>query len=72
MEYNNYIQVLIRGVFGGLELSLEDLNISGNTIYVDSIDKKVFDGLTCLKNLYITGYGTANIDYLKRDCLNVY
>ena len=51
----NQIQELIPGTFEGLEF-LEDLYIVSNRIDVESIDKKVFEGINSLKNLNIKGY----------------
>ena len=69
---SNQIKELIPGVFEGLEC-LEHLNIRNNNINVESIDKKVFDVLKLLKDLYISNFKTVgNVEYLKRDGLNVY
>ena len=71
----NQISELVVGVFEGLEC-LEDLNISSNQFYNEVIDKRVFDGLICLKNLYIMDRRKIFLDFdcLKRDGLdlNVY
>lgn len=72
LHYNRIIE-LVPGVFEGLEC-LGLLNIRTNHFNVESIDKRVFDGLKSLKNLYITNFKTrfANVDYLKTDNLIVH
>ena len=69
------IKKFIPGVFEGLEC-LEDLDISVNCFNVETIDTAVFDGLKCLKYIFIRDFkdrntSDANLDYLKRDGLSV-
>ena len=70
---DNQIEELILGVFEGLEC-LEELSIISNNINVESINKTVFDGLNCLKSLFVRNFKmeNVNVDYLKRDGLNIY
>ena len=69
---NNLIEELVPGIFKGLDC-LELLDIRSNRFNVESIDKKVFEALKCLKKLFIRSYEKRfdNIDYLKRDGLNI-
>lgn len=48
----NRIRDLVLGTFDGLQC-LENLDIRSNRICVGSIDKTVFEGLNCLKHLYV-------------------
>ena len=70
---DNLIKELVPGDFEGLEF-LEQLNIRSNRFDVESIDKTVFDGLKCLKDLLIIDdeMELVNVDCLKREGLFVY